>query len=215
MERDTLKAMYRLGVDEARTGDIAGALGLSPAAVTARVKRLAERGLVEHTRYRGVALTAAGKRAAVASIRRHRIVERFLADMLGYPWNEADRLAGSFEGALPEEVEERLFRALDRPSTCPHGFPIPDAGSTEVAELPTLHTLETGETAVIALPGSTDPDVVAFLDTLGLRPGVGVAVREKHPFDGPLVLRVGKQDRTIGANLARQIYVRRDRRRTA
>jgi DtxR family Mn-dependent transcriptional regulator len=146
----------------------------------------------------------------VAAIRRHRIVERFLADMLGYPWNEADRLAETFEHELPQEVEDRLYVALDRPSACPHGFPIPSPEVAEIPSLPPLYALEPGDVAVVAVPGSIDADVVAFLDTLGLRPGVRVEVREKHPFDGPLVLRVEGQDRTVGEKVARQIYVRKE-----
>ena len=208
-EREALKAMYRLtkaGTD-AHTGALAESLGVSPGTATTTVKRLADRGLVDHRPYRGVELTLTGRRAAVAAIRRHRIVERFLSDMLGYAWNEADRLAGSFEADLPQEVEERLFVALDRPATCPHGFPIPEPQDRDIADLPVLYDLEPGEVAVVAVPGSTDPDVVAFLDTLGLRPGVRVEVREKHPFDGPLVLNVDGEDRTVGEKLARQLFV--------
>src|SRR5207245_4806516 len=163
-ERETLKAMYRLtkaGAD-AHTGDLAEALGVSPGTVTATVKRLADRGIVDHKPYKGVELTAAGRRAAVSAIRRHRIVERFLADMLGYAWNEADRLAGSFEHDLPQEVEDRLFMALDRPASCPHGFPIPEPEMADIPELPPLYDLEPGDAAVVAVPGSTDPDVVDF-----------------------------------------------------
>jgi DtxR family transcriptional regulator, Mn-dependent transcriptional regulator len=216
-ERETLKAIYRQTAStagnpsgEAHTGDLAEKLGVSPGTVTATIKRLADRGLAVHKPYRGVALTDEGRGAAVAAIRRHRIVERFLSDMLGYPWNEADRLAGSFEHELPQEVEDRLFNALDRPTTCPHGFPIPAAEAGELTELPPLYALEPGDVAEVAVPGSTDPEVVAFLDTLGLRPGVRVEVREKHPFDGPLVLHVGGQDRTLGSTVARQVYVRRE-----
>jgi DtxR family Mn-dependent transcriptional regulator len=210
-EREALKAIYRLTRDgsEAHTGALADVLGLSPGTVTTTVKRLADRGFVDHRPYQGVTFTARGQQTAVSAIRRHRIVERFLADMLGYAWNEADRLATSFEHELPQEVEDRLFVALDRPATCPHGFPIPAAESAELPELPPLYALEPGDVAEVAVPGSTDPDVVAFLDTLGLRPGVRVEVREKHPFDGPLVLHVGGQDRTVGEKVARQIYVRR------
>src|SRR3954465_3869723 len=125
-DREALKAMYRLSGDgDAHTGVLAERLGLSPGTITATVKRLADRGLVDPKPYRGVELTAVGRQAAISSIRRHRIVERFLADMLGYAWNEADRLATSFEHELPQEVEDRLFVALDRPERCPHGFPIP------------------------------------------------------------------------------------------
>src|SRR6516225_235129 len=129
-ERETLKAIYRLTSHQdhggtAHTGDLADTLGVTPGTMTATVKRLADRGLVDHTPYRGVELTGPGRQMAVAVIRRHRIVERLLADLLGYGWQEADRLAPAFEHELPQEVEDRLFVALHRPSTCPHGFPIP------------------------------------------------------------------------------------------
>jgi len=210
-ERETLKAIYRLSKDgtDAHTGDLAEALGVSPGTATAAIKRLADRRLADHKPYKGVELTAPGRRAAVAAIRRHRIVERFLADMLGYAWNEADRLAGSFEHELPQEVEDRLFVALDRPTSCPHGFPIPEPEVAEIPQMPPLYDLEPGDVAVVAISAQVDPDVVTFLDTLGLRPGVEVEVREKHPFDGPLVLRVDGQDRTVGEKVARQIFVRK------
>ena len=211
-EHEALKAIYRAtqDVDSAVTGDLAHALELTPGSVTATIKRLAARELVVHAPYRGVALTLHGRRLAVAAIRRHRIVERFLSDMLGYPWHEASRLAGSFEYDLPDEVEERLFVALDRPSACPHGFPIPAAALDVLPTLPALATLEPGQRAVVAVPGSTEPDVVAFLETLGLRPGVEVEVLSKHPFEGPLVLRVDGTERAVGYSLAKQIYVNAD-----
>lgn len=216
-ERELLKAIYRLshGADqsEAHTGDLADRLGLSPSTITTAIKRLADRDLVHHTPYKGVELTESGSRVAVATIRRHRIVERFLADMLGYAWNEADRLAASFEHELPQEVEDRLFIALDRPDSCPHGFPIPPPEVADIPPLPPLYDLEPGDVAVVAVPGSTDPEVVAFLDQLGLRPGGRVEIKEKHPFDGPLVLVVDGPDggatRTLGATVANQVFVQR------
>lgn len=210
-DREALKAIYRLTTEDpvAHTGDLADALGVSPGTATTTVKRLSDRGLLVHIPYRGVKLTPAGRRGAVAAIRRHRIVERFLADMLGYAWNEADRLAGSFEHELPQEVEARLFLALDRPATCPHGFPIPEPEEAEIPAMPPLYALQPGDVAVVAVPGSTDPELVAFLETLGVRPGATVQVREKHPFDGPLVVRVEGEDRTLGATVASQVFVRK------
>src|SRR5437870_9405822 len=145
-ERETLKAVYRLtkGDEPAHTGDLAEKLEVSPSTVTTTVKRLADRGLVEHRLYKGVELTAGGRREAAAAMRRHRIVERFLSDMLGYAWNEADRLAGSFEHELPQEVEDRMYVALDRPSSCPHGFPIPEPETAEIPDMPPLYGLEPG-----------------------------------------------------------------------
>ncbi len=217
-ERELLKAIYRLshGANrtEAHTGALAEKLGSSPSTVTTAIKRLADRGLLDHTPYRGVELTEPGSRLAVASIRRHRIVERFLADMLGYAWNEADRLAATFEHELPQEVEDRLFVALDRPESCPHGFPIPAPEVADIPALPPLYDLEPGDIATVAVPGSTDPDVIAFLDQMGLRPGGRVQIKEKHPFDGPLVLIVegaeGGATRTLGATVANQVFVQRE-----
>ena len=208
-EREALKSVYRLTTDVpvAHTGDLADSLGISPGTATTTIKRLADRALVDYTPYRGVELTAKGRVAAVSAIRRHRIVERFLADMLGYAWNEADRLAGSFEHDLPQEVEDRIFQALHRPATCPHGFPIPDPQTDAIPAMPPLYALEPGDEAVVAVPGSIDPDVMDFLDTLGVRPGVTVRVKEKHPFDGPLVLVVDGHDRTLGSKIANQVFV--------
>jgi DtxR family Mn-dependent transcriptional regulator len=215
-EREALKAIYRLSKDAtgAHTGAIAESLGVAPGTITGTVKRLAERGFVKHRPYHGVELTKRGRQTSVRAIRRHRIVERFLSDMLGYAWNEADRLAGDFEHEIPQEVEDRLYVALDRPATCPHGFPIPEQDVEEIADMPPLYALEPGDVAVVAVPGSTDPEVVKFLDTLGMRPGVRVEVREKHPFDGPLVLRVEGMDRTVGEKVANQIFVRKETRKT-
>jgi DtxR family Mn-dependent transcriptional regulator len=211
-ERESLKAIYRLGHNgrEAHTGALAEALKVSPATVTATIKKLAERGLLDHKLYRGVELTASGQQAATAAIRRHRIVERFLSDILGYAWNEADRLAGTFEHELPQEVEDRLYAALDRPTSCPHGFPIPGPEVMDIPTLPPLYDLGPGDVAIVAVPSSVDPEVVAFLGTLGVRPGVKVEVLEKHPFEGPLVVRVDGESRILGAMVARQIYVKKD-----
>jgi len=222
-ERETLKAIYRLTSSQggsgashaAHTGDLADTLGVTPGTMTTTIKRLADRGLVDHTPYRGVELTHTGRETAVAVIRRHRIVERFLADLLGYGWQEADLLAPRFEHELPQEVEDRLFVALHRPTTCPHGFPIPGPETDDIPDMPPLYALEPGDVAEIALPGSTTAEIAAYLDSLGLRPGVEVEVREKHPFDGPMVLRIAGVDRTVGEKVARLIFVRQHIRGTA
>ena len=210
-EREALKAIYRFTRDgsEAHTGTLADRLGLSPGTVTTLVKRLADRGLVDHRPYQGVTFTDEGRRAAVSAIRRHRIVERFLADMLGYAWNEADELAVSFEHDLPDEVTQRLFVALHRPATCPHGFPIPQPEDADLPNTPELYDLEPGDVAEVAVSGSTDAEILSFLGTLGVVPGVEVAVIEKHPFDGPLVVEIDGKTRTIGERVARQVYVTR------
>ena len=127
-QRAALKEIWRRTSepgDGARSGDLASVLGVSPATATAMVKRLADRGLVSHEPYRGVSLTESGRKTAIAVLRRHRIVERFLADYLGYSWAEADRLAPQFEHDLPQEVEDRLFEALGRPEHLSAWLPDP------------------------------------------------------------------------------------------
>jgi DtxR family transcriptional regulator, Mn-dependent transcriptional regulator len=204
-----LKAIYRLTRDrsQAHTGALADTLGLSPGTVTTLVKRFADRGLVDHRPYQGTCFTDRGRQLALSAIRRHRIVERFLADMLGYAWNEADALAVTFEHDLPNEVVDRLYVALDRPSTCPHGFPIPDPADVDLPRTPELYVLKVGDVAQVAVSGNTDQEIVAFLDTLGVVPGAEVRVVEKHPFDGPLVLEVAGHTRTLGERVARKVYV--------
>jgi DtxR family Mn-dependent transcriptional regulator len=210
-EREALKAIYRFTRDgsEAHTGALAESLGLSPGTVTTLVKRLADRGLVDHRPYQGVKFTDNGRRAAIAAIRRHRIVERFLSDMLGYAWNQADALAVGFEHDLPDEVVDRLFVALHRPATCPHGFPIPDVADRDLPATPQLYELTVGDVAHVAVSGSTESEIVTFLEDLGVVPGAEVKVIEKHPFDGPLVVEVGGKTRTLGERVARQVYVTR------
>ena len=210
-DREALKAIYRLSRDgDAHTGVLAERLGLSPGTVTATVKRLADRGLVDHKPYKGVELTAAGRRPALSPR-----CAGTASSSASWPTCSATpgtRPTGSrpsFEHEIPQEVEDRLFVALHRPATCPHGFPIPAKETAELPVMPPLYALEPGDTAVVAVPGSTDPEIVAFLDTLGLRPGVTVEVKEKHPFDGPLVLRVDGKDRTLGATVANQVYVQK------
>ena len=206
-----MKAIYRLadGPGEVTTGTIAQRLKVVPGTATATVKKLAERGLVTHRPYKGVELTPNGQEVAVAAIRRHRICERFLADFLGYAWQDADRLASAFEHDLPADVEARIYEALGRPAFCPHGFPIPQPEAVAIAPMPRLYDLEPGEVAEVALSGSMDEQVVAFLGSLGVRPDARVEVVGKQPFDGPLEIRVGGATQFLGEKLARQIHVKR------
>ena len=210
-QRAALKEIWRQtseNGDWARTGDLAAVLGISPATATAMVKRLVEQGLADHVPYRGVGLTETGRRLAVAVARRHRIVERFLTDLLGYGWGEADTLAPTFEHYLPQQVEERLYEVLGRPATCPHGFPIPGHGSEAIPALAQLYDMEPGQKAIVALSSSVSPAMVAFLGEMGLVPGAEVEVIEKQPFGGPLVVRVAGVERPRGAGAGRPGRIR-------
>ena len=123
-------------------------------------------------------------------------------------WRDVLRVLGLDAG----EVADQMLLGTDvgRPATCPHGFPIPEASVDRIAQMPSLEELGVGEGGVVALSGSTDGEIVAFLDSLGIRPGVPVEVLEKHPFDGPIVVRVEheRKHRTVGERVARQIFVK-------
>jgi DtxR family transcriptional regulator, Mn-dependent transcriptional regulator len=209
-EREAMKAIYRLveNPGEATTGTVAQRLGVGAGTASATVKKLAERGLVDHRPYKGIELTASGQEVAVSAIRRHRICERFLADYLGYTWHDADRLASTFEHDLPAEIEQRLYEALGRPAFCPHGFPIPQPEAAVIPPMPRLYDLEPGEMAEVALSGSMEKSALTFLENLGVRPDARVEVVSKQPFDGPLELKVDGATQVLGEKLARQIYVK-------
>jgi DtxR family Mn-dependent transcriptional regulator len=212
--REHLKQIFKLEEREGpREGpvamsELAQALGHSAPAVTDMAKKLAERGLVDYVPYRGVRLTPEGRREATQALRRHRIVERFLTDMLGFPWQDAHDLAIQFEHEVPDRVEERLFQVLHRPASCPHGFPIPEAPEDSFPTVITLSELGEGQTSEVATVLEEGHEILGFIDSLGLRPGARVSVRQKAPFDGPLVLVVDGEERIIGHNLSQIITVR-------
>ena len=211
--REHLKQIFRLEEREGpregpvQMSELAHAMGHSAPAVTDMAKRLADRGLVDYIPYRGVRLTAEGRREATRALRRHRIVERFLTDMLGFPWQDAHELAVQFEHEMPDAVEKRLYRALHKPTNCPHGFPIPDVPEDSFPDVITLSELETGQHSRVATVLEEGHDILAFIDSLGLRPGAEVEMRQKLPFDGPLVMLVDGVERTVGYNLANIITV--------
>lgn len=164
-----------------------------------------------HQPYKGVELSESGRFAAAAIIRRHRIVERFLADYLDYSWRDADRLATSFEHDLPQEVEDRIYSTLGRPDSCPHGMPIPAPNAT-FAPLPmlTLDEVPVGTEAVVALKGDIDTEMAQFLEQHGVRPGAVIELTDRQPFDGPLMVRLGADEFTLGSRVARNIHVQTD-----
>ena len=137
---DYLKAIYRLssGTQPAATSDIANLLDLSPPSVSGMIKRLSEQGLLEHVPYKGVVLTPAGRRLALRTVRRHRLIESYLVAFLGYSWDAVHDEAERLEHAISDELAERMAAALGNPGVDPHGDPIPtaDGDIAEVAGMP-------------------------------------------------------------------------------
>jgi len=209
---DCLKAVYeleRVG-DAAATTALATRLGVAPASVTGMVRRLARQGLLTHRRYRGVRLTGPGRRAALRTIRRHRVIETYLVRALGYRWDEVDAEAERLEHAASDAVVDRMAEALGEPTVDPHGAPIPSReGAVDEARYRTLADLEAGETADVLRVSDEDASLLRYLADLAIRPGGRVRVVERAPFGGPITLDVAGVARVVGPALAEHVVVRR------
>ncbi|MFN0179211.1 MAG: metal-dependent transcriptional regulator [Gemmatimonadales bacterium] len=203
---DYLKAVYRLSSagEAATTTDLAQVLDLAPASVSGMIKRLSEQGLLEHVPYRGVWLTAEGRRIALRMLRRHRLIETYLVAQLGYTWDTVHDEAERLEHAVSDQLVERIATALGNPRVDPHGDPIPDADG-EIAEFihVPLTDVPIGETVVVRRVDSTDPARLRYIAGTGLVPGATVTVVDRQPFDGPIALRVGPEaERIVAHDLA-------------
>lgn len=188
---DYLKAIYRLseGGGAAGTSEIAQRLDVAPASVTAMAKKLAEWGHLEHMPYRGVRLTRTGRSAALSVMRRHRILEAYLMEKLGYDWDTVDQEAERLEHAVSDELITRMAAALGEPQYDPHGAPIPSRdGKIELVEYLALADIEPGRTVQIRQVEDDDPKRLRFLGERGLKPGAIVTVLDRQPFNGPLTL---------------------------
>ncbi|MCB9152429.1 MAG: metal-dependent transcriptional regulator [Caldilineae bacterium] len=209
--QDYLKTIYLLQSrgETANNSAIAQTLGVSPASATNMVKRLAEAGLIAYAPYQGVDLTPEGLRIALKVVRRHRLVELLLHEILEMPWDLVHSEAERIEHAVSDEVEDAIARKLGNPSVDPHGDPIPSKDGTlavRAAERP-LSELLTGETASVARVLSQDGDRLRYLGSMGLYPGTQVTVLEQSPFDGPLVIEVNGQQRILAYAMARSVGV--------
>lgn len=210
--QDYLKAIHELNVGggSAATSLIAERLGVAAGSVTGMLKRLASRGLVEHVPYYGARLTDTGETEAIRLIRRHRVLELFLVQVLGYGWDEVHEEAERLEHAVSDLLIERMAAVLGDPAEDPHGAPIPEVGvAFEDRQYPALWELETGMSGVLRRVPDEDAAALRYLAELDLRPGVSLHVVDRAPFNGPLRVRVGDVVHTIGAELSRALQVER------
>ena len=203
---DYLKVIFELeaeGGGVAGTNEIAAALQIAPASVSGMIRRLAEQGLIAHERYRGVCLTRSGRRAALRTIRRHRVIEAYLTTALGYPWDRVHDEAERLEHAASDELIDRMAAAIGEPATDPHGAPIPTReGTMDEPPLVALGTLAVGARACVHRVSDRDPEQLRYLADVGIVPGQHVEIVSREPFGGPIGLRVGGAMRSIGPSLA-------------
>ncbi len=210
--QDYLKVIYKLQQRErpVSTMAIAERLALSSAAVSKMLRHLAALRLAEHSRYYGVELTDAGEKIALEVIRHHRLLELYLVEALGLPWDRVDAEAEILEHVLSEEVEQRMAALLGHPTRDPHGDPIPaldgsidDPAWRRLADVPAG-----GQARVVRVP-DRDPRLLRYLAEIGLVPAADVRVVRREPLDGPLHVRAGEaqQQHVIGHDIAGRISV--------
>ena len=210
---DYLKVIYHLSNQGgfAATSDIAAMLDVAPPSVSGMVKRLSETGLIEHVPYRGVQLTAQGRRAALRMIRRHRLLELYLTQQLGYDWGSVHAEAERLEHAVSDELIDRMARALGDPQYDPHGDPIPTAaGEIEEAELVSLADVSVGTKLELRQVGTQDPARLRYFAEQGLTPGVLLTVTDRQPFNGPTTIGLvpSGDPRVVGRELALLLWCR-------
>ena len=208
---DYAKAIYALaqrGEGPVGTSALAARLGVSPASVTAMLKRMHEMKLVEHEPYRGVTLTAAGDRVALEIMRHHRLLEAYLAEALGMPWDRVHDEAEVLEHYISEELEERIATALGDPNRDPHGDPIPDRelvlGDEEGVA---LVDFERDASGTFSRVSDSDPEMLRYLAEQGIRPGATLRVIERQPFGGPVFVEVEGNSHAIGGDLAQRMLI--------
>jgi DtxR family Mn-dependent transcriptional regulator len=208
---DYAKAIYALQEDEGPVGvtAIAHRLNVTPASASGMVRRLDELGLVTHRRYRGVRLTDSGTRLALEMLRHHRLLELYLAESLGVPWDRVHQEAEVLEHVLSEELEALIAAKLGDPTHDPHGDPIPSADLV-IAEERTqcLSQLEPGAEAIVVRISDAEPEMLRYLAEREILPGTRLRVVDKQPFGGPLFVEVAGQTHALGGQLATSMRVR-------
>ena len=215
---DYLKAIYELEREAgmAATTDLASQLQLAPASITGMIRRLAEQGLLIHEPYKGVRLTARGRSGALRILRRHRVIESYLVQALGYRWDEVHDEAERLEHAASDEMVNRMAAAIGQPRVDPHGAPIPSReGAVDEANYRSLDEVEAGAWVEVMRVADEDPGLLRHLADLQLRPGCVLRVIKREPFGGPLTLQVERsaRRRLVGPALAERLLVRPKARR--
>ena len=204
------KAIYQLqGPDgTVGTGVIAERLGVTPASASAMLRKLADEGLLEYTPYHGARLSSTGEQLALEMIRHHRLIELFLAEVLGMPWDRVHAEAEVLEHHISEELEELIAAKLGEPARDPHGDPIPsrelDLASDDSVP---LSQLAPGQSGTFVRVSDRDSEMLRYLDDRGIHPGVRLEVRGREPFRGPVSIEVGGRSHLLGGELIERMRV--------
>jgi DtxR family Mn-dependent transcriptional regulator len=205
-----LKAIYEIQREKGKvsTNALSEKLGVAPASVTSMIKKLSEKKLLTHKRYQGVKLTQSGQKIALEVIRHHRLIELYLAEALGVPWDQVHEEAEKWEHVLSEDLEDRMDAALGHPTRDPHGSPIPSRDGTiiELDSIP-LADMRPGQYGEVAEVSDHDPNLLRYIGKMGLYPKTKVKVVSVEPFSGPITLKVGDARHVLGAEAAQYVFI--------
>lgn len=207
---DYLKTIYKLETEEkgASTTKIADAMDVSSASATNMVKRLSKMGLVDYQSYKGASLTSAGKKIALEIIRHHRLLELYLLEVMGYSWDEVHDEAEKLEHHISEQFEDKIAELLDNPTHDPHGDPIPTKdGIMPKMEIEPLVEAKKGQNYLVSRVKNQDPELLRYLEKIGLLPGAKLTVKEKGPFKGPITLDIEENEQVLGHEVAEHILI--------
>ena len=207
-----LKNIYKLQEtkEKVSTTLLSEKLQISAASVTEMVKKLADSGHLKYTPYRGVELTEQGRRKALRIIRRHRLWELFLVEVLKYEWDEIDEEAEKLEHIASERLESRIDEILGYPSTDPHGDAIPSReGRLILIHHDSLAAIEPGKTVTVRRVSDSNPEVLRYASKLGITLRRKLRVKERMEFDGSLRVEINGKDQFVSAKLAQNVFVER------
>ncbi len=205
-----LEAVYRLEREGpgVTTSGLASSLGVAPASVSGMLKKLAKDGYLEQVSRGEVKLTEKGLAVGVRVLRRHRLAERLLTDVLGMPWDQVHDEACMLEHAISSNVEARLLTLLKDPTTCPHGQPIPPADLTNPVRIgEPLAQVPEGTRGRVESVTEEFPEILRYLAEIGLRPGVEITLEQKAPLGGPLTIAIDGKRHAISLELAGLVTV--------
>lgn len=208
---DYLRTIYQLAQSQSpvSTSRIAAARQVKPSSVTQMMNRLYQQDFVHYRKHYGVTLTGSGQAKALEMLRRHRLVELYLVNELGFGWDEVHDEADRLEHVISEALEERLAIVLDRPQFDPHGQPIPSKDGVIVTlETEPLTAIATGAQATVArVADDSNRELLGYLADLGIKPGAQLSIVAVAPFDGPLTIKIDDEEKVIGHKAATTVYV--------
>lgn len=208
---DYLKTIYEIGRgrEPVSTSALSERMGVSPASASGMLKKLASMHLVDHEPYRGAHLTDTGRRIALEVIRHHRLLELYLHEALGVPWDEVHDEAERMEHAISEKLEARIDEVLGYPTTDPHGAPIPtvDLQIHDPQHTP-LAQLKAGQVAIVSEVDDHDPVLLRYAGELGLYPETPITILAVAPVEGPITIEVDGENKMVGHKAARSIFMR-------